>query len=312
MDRSAMVKPIKIRKMKATKGERIFAVCNYVILTLLTLTFIFPFLNVLATALNSSADTALGGLTFYPREFTMTHFKVVFNDAGTWKAFTVSVTRVIVACAVSIVIEYFTAYALNRRTLPFKGFFAVYFMVPMFISGGLISQFIVYADLGIYNTFLVYIIPSAFSFYNTMILCQYMKGIPQSLCESARLDGARELTIIIKIMMPLSMPIIATVLLWTAVAHWNTWTDSMYFVLDENLHTLQYYLQKLINNGRATEKVLADAKEKGLLIGELDTGTSAECLKSAQIIFTSLPIICIYPFLQKYFVSGVMIGSVKE
>ena len=311
---SEKIKALKVNspKIKRSKSSVIFSILNTLFLSLLSLIFILPFMNVLATALNSAQDTALGGLTFWPREWTFNHFQIVLNDLGTWKAFGVSVARTIVGCIVGLLLNYFTAYALNRKKLPLRGFFVAFFMVPMFISGGLISQFIVYSDLGIYNTFLVYILPLAFSFYNVMVISTFLKGIPDSLCESARLDGANEVKIIFTIMMPLSGPIIATILLWTAVSHWNMWTDSMYFVLNSDLHTLQYYLQKLINDGKVSEQILANAKENGILVGELDTGTSAACLQAAQIIFTSLPIICVYPFIQKYFVSGVMIGSVKE
>lgn len=256
----------------------------------------------------------LGGLTFWPRDWTLDNFNVVLGDSSTWTGFRVSVLRVVVGSFVALFVQYMAAYALIRKGLRFKKVIVIIFTIPMFVSGGVVSEYIVYGRnmLGIYNTFWVYIFPHAFSFYNIVVIRTYLAGIPESLLESARLDGAGELVILLKIMLPLSMPIVATILLWSAVGHWNDWTTTLYFVENSDLFTLQYNLQLAVKQTETIQSMIADAIESGRPLGDIDTDITAESIQAAQLIVTTVPIICVYPFLQKYFMSGVMVGSVKE
>lgn len=306
---------VKMKKsnLKKPTGARLaFIVFNTVFMIFLSIIFIAPYINILAKSFNAAKDTMLGGLTFWPRQWSLDNYSVVLGDKTTWTGFTISVLRVIVSSAVALFVNYMTAYALLKKGLPGKRFIVLFFSIPMFITGGLISEYIWYPKFGVYNTFWVYVFPSAFSFYNMVIIRTYLQGIPESLLESARLDGAGELTILVKIMLPLSMPIVATILLWTAVANWNDWTSTLYFVENQDLFTLQYNMQMAIKQTETVQQMIANALESGRPLGDIDADITAESIQAAQLIVTTLPIIVIYPFLQKYFMSGVMIGSVKE
>ena len=306
----------KIENKKAvgrmSVSRRIFVVCNTVFLLLLSFTFIAPYLNILAKSFNSAKDTMLGGVTFYPRVFTLDNYDIVLKDPNIGHSAIISVLRVISGSLFSLFLQYSVAYALLRRGLPFRKAIVMFFTIPMFISGGLISEYIVYAKLGLYNSFLIYVLPASFSFYNMVIIRTYLQGIPESLIESARLDGAGEFTILWKIMLPLSMPIVATILLWCAVAHWNDWARTLYFVDNPNLYTLQYRLMLAKIEADSLTQMIQNALETGRPLGTIDADISGESVQAAQTIITTVPIVLTYPFFQRYFVSGVTMGSVKE
>ena len=293
-------------------SRRIFVVCNTVFLLLLSFAFIAPYLNILAKSFNSAKDTMLGGVTFYPRVFTLDNYDIVLKDPNIGHSAIISVLRVISGSLFSLFLQYSVAYVLLRRGLPFRKAIVMFFTIPMFISGGLISEYIIYAKLGLYNNFLIYVLPASFSFYNMVIIRTYLQDIPESLIESARLDGAGEFTILWKIMLPLSMPIVATILLWCAVAHWNDWARTLYFVDNPDLYTLQYRLMLAKIEADSLTQMIQNALETGRPLGTIDADISGESVQAAQTIITTVPIVLIYPFFQRYFVSGVTMGSVKE
>ncbi len=312
MENLIQTKKSKLRKLSTVRI--VFVVFNMIFMVLLSFTFLAPYINVLAKSFNSSNDTMLGGVGFWPRVFTTTNYSIVFGDPSTWTGFRISVIRVVVGSLFALMVTYMAAYALLRKGLRFKKIIIIIFTIPMFVSGGLISEFIVYGNrmLGVYDTFWVYIFPHTFSFYNMVIIRTYLSGIPDSLLESARLDGANEITILWKIMLPLSMPIVATILLWSAVGHWNDWTTTLYFIEDSSLYTLQFNMHMAVKYADTIKSMIDDAIAAGRPIGDIEGDVTAESIQAAQLIVTTLPIVCVYPFLQKYFMSGVMIGSVKE
>ena len=312
-NKTALVQFNKKSRLRRPHGaRRAFLIGNGIFMVLLSFLFVAPYINILAKALNAARDTMLGGVTFWPRDFTWDNFRVIFIASSTWRGLIVSVARVVVGSVLSLFVHYMAAYALLRKGLRFKKAIIIFFSIPMFVSGGLISEYIFYPKLGVYNTFWVYIFPSMFSFYNMVVIRTYLQGIPDTLLESARRDGAGELVVLFKIMLPLSMPIVATILLWCAVSHWNDWTTTLYFVENSRLYTLQFNLQQAIKQAETTQNMIQQAIESGRPLGDIDTDITGESIQAAQIIFTTLPIVCLYPFLQKYFMSGVMIGSVKE
>ena len=297
---------------KMSVSRRIFVVCNTVFLLLLSFAFIAPYLNILAKSFNSAKDTMLGGVTFFPRVFTLDNYDIVLKDPNIGHSAIISVLRVISGSLFSLFLQYSVAYVLLRRGLPFRKAIVMFFTIPMFINGGLISEYIIYAKLNLYNSFLIYVLPASFSFYNMVIIRTYLQGIPESLIESARLDGAGEFTILWKIMLPLSMPIVATILLWCAVAHWNDWARTLYFVDNPDLYTLQYRLMLAKIEADSLTQMIQNALETGRPLGTIDTDFSGESVQAAQTIITTVPIVLTYPFFQRYFVSGVTMGSVKE
>ena len=308
-----MADKIKVNShIKESVPRRIFIVFNTVLLILLSFVFLAPYVNILAKSLNAASDTALGGVTFWPRDFTWDNFDVVINDASTWTGLKVTIARVVIGSLFSLLITYCAAYALLKKQLWGRGIIVAILTVPMFISGGVVANYIVYAKLNLYDTFAVYIFPTSFSFFNMVIIRTFLGTIPESLKESARLDGANEFQVLYKIVIPLSMPIIATILLWNVVGHWNDWTTTLYNINSPQLYTLQYNLQIALKETSKVQQMIADAIASGRPLGDIDYNITGESIQSAQIIFSTLPIVMVYPFLQKYFIKGVMIGGVKE
>ena len=254
----------------------------------------------------------LGGVSFWPREFTWDNYDIVLKDPNIVQSATISVLRVVSGSLFSLLLQYSVAYVLLRKGLPFRGVIVMFFTIPMFIGGGLIAEYVIYAKLKLYNSFFIYILPMSFSFYNMVIIRAYLQGIPESLMESARLDGAGEFTILWKIMLPLSKPIVATILLWCAVAHWNDWARTLYFVDNPKLYTLQYRLLLAQKEAESLQQMIQNALETGRPLGTIDSDISGESIQAAQTIITTVPIVLTYPFFQRYFVSGVTMGSVKE
>lgn len=310
----AIKKNKNINAVRMKTSRKVFLICNTIFIIIVSTTFLLPYLNLLAKSLNSSKDTMLGGLTFWPRVWTLANFQLIMGDDLIWNGVIVSVCRVAVGSVLGVLITFMAAYALLRKGLRGKKLIIILFTIPTFVNGGLIAEYIVFGKkmLNIYNTFWVYIFPHVFSFYNMIIMRTYLANIPESLVESARLDGAGEMTVLLRIMFPLSLPIIATIMLWLAVSHWNDWTTTLYFVENQKLFTLQYDLQLMIKETETIQKMISDALEQGRPIGDIDLNVTAESIQAAQLIFATLPILCIYPFAQKYFMNGVMIGGVKE
>ena len=300
--------------MKKTLGEKIFDVFNVLLLLGLSITMLYPYLNQIAISLNDGMDTILGGVTIFPRKFTWTNYETIFQSQQIPRAFVLTAFVSIAHTLVSLFVTTSTAYALSKRDLPFKNAITWFCMIPGYVGGSIITSFILYRYLGLLNNVLVFILPGCFSFYNMIVIRTFMKGLPISLEESAMLDGANEAIVLFRIVLPLSMPVIATVALWLIVGSWNSWTTTLYYINERSLYQLQYVVMQLIKQSDTLQK---NASEAALVSGAVDTAkdtaqTTSESVKAAAIIFSTIPIIMTYPFLQKYFVKGVTIGAVKD
>ena len=292
------------------KRVTVGGVINGFLLVLIAAVMLFPYLNVMATAFNDGADAALGGITIYPRVFTLENFKVILKDSKVIRATMISVCSVVVGTLFGLFVQFTAAYAFSKKSFPGKKLITVYLMIPMYISGGLIPSFILYSTLKMLNTFWMYVLPGMFNFYNMIMMRTYIKTIPDSLQEAAKIDGASEFTILWRIILPLSAPILATVSLWLAVGYWNDWTTPLYYIRSTRLQNLQYLLMRVLKESEMMTRMLADAIVSGNL-NNLKVTVTPEAVKAAQVVITTIPIILIYPFLQKYFIKGVMIGAVK-
>jgi len=297
--------------MKKSNGEKIFNFINIVFMFLLCLVMVYPYINSLAVSFNDSKDTMLGGITFYPRIFSADSYKVVLKDPIVIRAFLISISRSIAGTLIALIVTSGAAYAITKKRLPGRKMILMFLTIPMFISGGLIPMFILFRYIHFLNNFLVYIIPGAFSIYNMHVIRTYFNTIPSSLEESALIDGANETIIFFKVMLPLSKPVLATVTLWVIVGNWNDWLTTLYFIQNQNLYPLQYVLMKLIRESEMLQKMIAESVMKGLSISRTPSVTP-QSIQAATLIVATLPVVISYPFLQKYFVKGVMIGSVKE
>ena len=293
-----------------SRGDITFNIVAGAIMVLVAFVMLYPFLNVLAISLNDAYDSAAGGITIFPRKFSLASFASVFQYDNLLNSFLVSVARTIATTALSLVITAAAGFALTKTKMP--GYKPIYyfFVISMFLPVLLMPTFILYRDLGLYNNFLVYILPGLVWTYNIILFRTYIIQLPDGLLEAASIDGASDLQIFFKIVLPLSKPILATIGLFVAVREWNAWQDTLYYVTNEKLYTLQYVLQQVIKQAEATA-IAAASSEGSSLARNLGSTVTPNSIRMAITIVATLPIVCVYPFLQKYFVKGTMIGAVK-
>jgi putative aldouronate transport system permease protein len=289
----------------------LFDVFNMAFALVVGLLCVTPYLHIAAKALNNSTDTMLGGLGIFPRKFTLDNIRAVLGDPAIASATAVSALRVVAGTLLSLAVQFLAAYALTKRGLRGRSAILVFMVIPMFIGGGLIPSYILFSKLGLLNNFLIYVIPGAFSFFNMVVMRTYIYTIPESLAESAGIDGANELYILARIILPLCLPIIAVITLWSAVGHWNDWSTTLYYVTRKSLYTLQFLLMQVIQESERVQAMLQRAREQGIDVTSVKVLVTPASLRAAQIVITTIPIIAVYPWLQKYFVKGVLIGSIK-
>ncbi len=278
---------------------------------MLCIVMIYPMLNTLAISLNNASDTIKGGIYLWPREFTLYNYQYVLKENTLLNALFISVLRTVIGTAISVFCTAMVAYVISRKEFIFRKFVTIAFILTMYFNGGLIPTYLLMRDLHLIGTFWVYIIPGIIGVFNLIVIRSFIEGLPDSLVESARIDGAGEFTIFFKIILPLSLPVLATVSLFVAVYQWNSWFDVfLYNSSNPNLSTLQYELMKILQNTNATMsgKTAADAFANAHT--DANTVTPAS-IRATMTIIASVPIILVYPFLQKYFIKGLTLGGVK-
>lgn len=301
----ADAKPIKY---KTSFGEKMFNVFNTIFMIFFVVITLYPVLNTLAVSLNDGTDALRGGIHLLPRMFTLHNYKTVLSRDNLMTGLWISVLRTVIGTLTALAANAILAFIVSRKKFMFKNQLSLFWVITMYVNGGLIPVFVLYQKLHLTNSFWVYIIPGMISAFNMLVLRTYMQGIPDSLEESAQLDGAGYTTIFTQIISPLCKPVYATVALFIAVGHWNSWFDAMlYNRLRTEYTTLQYELMKLLSSV-SNQGASAEAMKTAMSVGTV-TPTS---IRSAASIVTMLPIVCLYPFLQRYFVSGLTIGGVKE
>lgn len=288
--------------IKQSKGEKAFTLFNYLFLGGFALLCLFPFIHVIAQSLSSQRAIVSGEVLFFPIETTFLAYKEVLMDQHFLRAFFISVARTVVGTFINVFLTCLMAYPLSKTYIKGRGVILFAVVFTMLFSGGMIPTYLVVRETGLLNTFWAYIIPTAISAFNLIIVKNFFQSVPQELEESAKIDGASNIGILFRIVIPLSMPVIATIALFHAVFHWNSFFDAVLYINDRSLYPLQVYLRELIQFDQS-EINLRDNFEQQLLANE--------SLKAAALISSTLPILIVYPFLQKYFVKGVMLGSVK-
>ena len=293
-------------KKKRSLSNQIFVVCNTIFMILFVVITLYPVLNTLAISFNDGTDALRGGIYLLPRKFTLKNYITVLQKDNLIIGAIVTVARTVIGTLLALVSNAILAFIVSRKRFLFGKQLSLFWVIKMYVNGGLIPTFLLYKSLGLTNSFWVYVIPGMISAFNMLVIRTYMNGIPDSLEESAQLDGAGYTTIFLKIISPLCKPVYATVALFVAVGQWNSWFDAMlYNRMDGNLTTLQYELMKLLSSV-TNQGTSAEAMKNS-------TGTvTPTSVRAAATIITMLPIICIYPFLQQYFVSGLTLGGVKE
>lgn len=293
-------------KKKTSVADKLFVIFNTIFMIAFVVITLYPVLNTLAISLNDGTDALRGGIYLWPRKWTIKNYITVLQKNNLITGAYITVARTVIGTILSLFTNAVLAFVVSRKRFLFKKQLSLFWVVTMYVNGGLIPTFLLYKNLGLTNSFWVYVIPGMISAFNMLVIRTYMNGIPDSLEESAQLDGAGYSVIFGKIISPLCKPVYATVALFVAVGQWNSWFDAMlYNRMSSNLTTLQYELMKLLssvtNQGNSVEAMKNAA-------GSV-TPTS---VRAAATILTMLPIICLYPFLQRYFVTGLTIGGVKE
>ena len=295
-------------KYAKTIGEKIFDVTNVSFFVLFSVTILLPFWSQLIVSLTTTKGAMITRFYFWPEKFSIRAYALAFQNRLIYTAYFNTISRTVVGTALTILVTSGLAYALAHKKLLFRNVLTFYILIPMFFTGGLIPTFLLIRQIGLYNTWWVYILPIAFDSFSCVLIRNYMMTLPKEVEESAKIDGAIDTVIYIRIILPLCKPIIAAVALWTMVGHWNSWFDSMIYTTKQALMTLGYYLRiVLINNQPSTgmEAMLTR------LMWRAEGNVTPESLKAAIMIVTILPILFSYPFLQRYFMKGIIIGSLK-
>lgn len=282
----------------------------YIILTILAFVTFYPFWNAAVISFNSGVDTMKGGITFWPREFSLDNYKVVFKDSRILNGFFISVLRTVIGTIMAVMFTAIFAYGISKKELVGRNYYMLFCVVTMFFSGGLIPTFLLIRGLGLFNTFWVMVIPGLISVWNMIIFRTFFQALPTGLEESAKMDGCGYWGTFFRIILPLSGPVIATLSLFTAVYHWNDWFSPSIYISDQELLPIQTMLQQILSSNIMTEQMAqTDSAAAGRMAAMKSVSTKS--LSMATMMVATIPIICVYPFVQKYFVKGVLVGSLK-
>lgn len=293
-------------KIKSSPARKAFLVVNYLFLTLVMCISLFPLVHVFALSLSSNSAAQAGWVTILPVDFTLDSYQYILAKPEFFQSFGVSVLRVVLGTLLSIGLTILCAYAMAQPDERFhaRKYYVWVFMVTMVFSGGLIPLFIVVKSVGIYNSIWALILPGAVQTFNIILMLNFFRGLPYALTESALIDGANHFQIMTKIIVPVSKPSLATVGLFTMVNHWNSWFDGMIYISDTAKYPLQTYLRNVI---QSVDIASIDLTSVGAM-----TNVSQKTVTAAQIFVAIIPILLVYPLLQKYFITGMTLGSVKE
>ncbi|NLG89651.1 MAG: carbohydrate ABC transporter permease [Clostridiaceae bacterium] len=295
--------------MRKSLGDKIIDGIIVFFMCLIVIAMIYPMWNTLIVSFNDARDSIKGGLYLWPRKWSLFNYQSIFKTDKIFKAFLISVSRTVLTTILNVFFSGLLAYVLSHKDFVFRRFLTVFMVMTMYINAGLIPQYFLYRSLGLINTFWVYILPSLVGAFNVIVIRTYINSLPASLVESAKIDGASEMRIYFSIIIPLCLPVLATVALWVAVGAWNSWFDSFIFAPKQELSTLQYEMMKIIASSMQTgvrqPDYIAEASQQSRNM------VTPNSLRAAMTMVATVPILIVYPFLQKYFVT-VNIGSVKE
>ncbi len=274
---------------------------SYTIVTFLAIMIVLPFMQVITISMSPSHVVNSFGLHIFPTEFDFSGYRTILADPLFLNSYLVTIARTVIGTAASVLVTVLTAYPLAKRNLPYRRGIMMFIVFTMYFSGGLIPSYLLIKGLGLMNNFLVYILPMLVTGFALIITRNFFMNIPDSLEEAAKIDGASNMKILFSVYLPISVPVCATISLWYAVSQWNAWMDNMLYVTNEKLYVVQYVLQKILASGQIDEN---------MDISEVVIHT--ETMKMSALVLTLIPIVSVYPFLQKYFVKGMTLGSVKE
>ena len=292
---------------KKSKSDIIFEAIIVVFLICLFIVTFYPFWYVFIVSVNDPIDSMRGGISLLPRSFTLSSYAAILRDNDFIRSIGVSVARVIIGTPLAVLFTAMLAFVLSKKDLVGYKFWRKIFVFTMYFGGGTIPTYMVYRTLGLIDSFWVYIIPSLVGVYNMILINSFINGLPKELEESAKIDGANDLTVFFRIVLPLSKPIIATVTLFVAIGHWNSFFDSYLYTTSQNLKTLQAVMMNILNQYQTANLEASSVAASAVQ----NKATSSDSIRMAATMISTIPIIMLYPFVQKYFVKGMMIGAVK-
>ncbi len=287
-----------------TRGQKVFSVVNYIILTLAALVCILPFWYIVCLSFSSNGAVISGQVRFLPKEFTMEAYQYVIERPTFWNALLVTLKRIVVGLPINLFLIISSAYPLSKPSYRFhgRGIYVWYFFLTMLFNGGMIPTYLVVVQLGLLNSIWALVLPTSINVFNMLLMLSFFRQIPTEIEDAAFVDGAGHWRLLWQIYVPISVPVIATVTLFTLVQHWNSWFDGMIYMQPES-YPLQTYLRSIIANFDFSKLT----PEEQARLAEMNVRS----VKSAQMVLGAIPILAVYPFLQKYFVSGITLGSVK-
>lgn len=286
--------------MNAKKIE-LFDVVNTLLMACILAAMLYPMLNVVSVSLSGTTKLGLG---LWPEDPTLKNYGIVLRNSALLTGFLNTLLRVALGVAATLFVTLLMAFPLAKKDLPFRRLITMFVVFTMFFNGGMIPNYIVVRSLGLIDSRWALILPRLVDTFALIVMRNFLMTIPESLEEAAKIDGAGYFTILFRIVVPISLPIIATVVLWTAVWHWNSWFDAMIYISTQSKQVLQLVLRRIVIEGTASAMSVS--------MDQADSVSNPDMIKAATIIVSTLPILCVYPFLQKYFVKGIVVGSVKE
>jgi len=291
----------------------IFDKVNLIFMIVLMFITIYPFWNTVAVSFNQATDTTRGGITFLPRVFTLQNYRTIFSTSAIFNAFYISVARTIIQTISGVFLTSMLAYSLSRKDFILRKPFTLIIILSMYINAGLIPNYFLIRSLGMINTFWVYIIPGMISAFNFIVVRTYISRLPESIIESAKIDGCGDFIIFIRIIFPLCLPVLATIALFIAVGAWNAWFDTMIYNSGRPiLHTLQYKLMEYLQSSQSQSMSAAQVGAMGMSADLSANIVTPVSMRAAITVVAALPILFVYPFLQRFFIAGISLGSIKE
>lgn len=292
-------------KIKKSRQDKVIDVVIAVTMILVVVLCLYPFYLAVVMSFNEGLDAQRGGIYLLPRKFTLQNYKTLLADAAWGKAFIVTLARTVIGTVMTVFFTMFVAYGLSHKELVFRKAYYSFFIFAMYFSGGVIPYYILLRSLHLLNTFFVYVIPGCLSLFYILVAISFFQEIPVELAESGRLDGAGEFKIFTRLILPISKPLMATIAIFTSVGHWNAWYESAFFVSKKGLRTMSYLMIAIINQSKASTNAADTSMQAGASVTSLS-------LQLAAMVVAVFPILCVYPYFQKYFVTGLTVGAVKS
>ncbi len=296
----------RTKKIREANSDRALNRILYGIFVFYILIILYPLIYVVSSSFSSGSAVTSGKVVLFPVDFSTTGYQLVFKNSAVWTGFRNSVLYTVVGTSINMLLTIMTAYPLSRKDLPYRKIFTIFFIIPLFFSGGLVPSYILMTRLHLNNTMWAYILSGTLNIFNMILMRTYFQNsIPEDLHDAAQIDGVSDIGYLLKVVLPLSKPIIAVITLYYAVSHWNSYFDAMIYFRDRDLYPLQLVLRSLLQSTTVNMSEISEGEVLAKMIG------AADLIKYAMVVVSTVPIMIIYPFVQKHFKKGVMIGSVK-